>query len=118
MQNNTNTLLNMVPIARSSTSGASNRGEGFEAEGETDRMMSDAVGEGGGKVDGALDDLDGRRSDKHHERVTTSGADARRFEMFTGKDRSDVGRSVLEGRRCCSALSWLGEGDGVFDVSN
>mmetsp|Transcript_255 Transcript_255/g.516 ORF Transcript_255/g.516 Transcript_255/m.516 type:complete len:104 (-) Transcript_255:592-903(-) len=83
--------------ARSSTSGASNRGEGFEAEGETDRMISDAVGEGGGKVDGALD---GRRSDKHHDRVTTSGADARRFEMFTGKDRSDVGRSVLEGPRC------------------
>ena len=105
----------MVPVARSSTSGASNR-EGFDAEGETDRMMSDAVGEGGGKVDGA-DDLDGRRSDKHQERVTTSGADARRFERFTGKDRSDVG-SVLEGRRCCSALSWLGEGDGDFDVSN
>ena len=86
-------------------SSASRRGEACQ-EGDTDRMIkADPVGEGGGKLDGApvCPVLLGR-SDKHHEWVTTSGAEARRLEMLGGNDKSEPGKLVFEGRRCASGF--------------
>ena len=78
-----------------------------DGEGDTARMINAELGDGGGRVD--------LRSDKHQERVTTSGAEARRLEMLLGNERSEVGRSVLDGRRWSTTLGW---GGGVLSTSS
>lgn len=88
-------------------------------------IKADPVGEGGGKFDVAAvapvcEVLLGR-SDKHHEWVTTSGAEARRLEMLGGNDKSGPGKLVFEGLRCASGFlveSLLGARDAKGDVAD